>query len=278
MLRRENFMWAIAIKAEFGLEKLDAQIIEWMNLHRTSADTWVLPPKVASYLRLVPAEKVYYYTAGQEGPNRVNDIVSGGRPHESNKPSARTQDVVEPYAVFKKNNVFLTRSYHVENTGPIDLMNRVSSVGEYFKVGMPLRFNVRRLTPSLQLTRTGDDDCNVGPSYMTCWNNTRIYNEDEDTGYTVTLMEGLRHCMVFNDDGTPRQLEGMEDPIDARDLEQVRVPFPLFNPSLIELPRSSGCVRRRTPMAVCCSRTLRSWGTLTPPSCPWRAWPSWLAP
>jgi len=69
---------------------------------------------------------------------------------------------------------------------------------------------------------------------MTCWNNTRIYNEDEDTGYTVTLMEGLRHCMVFNDDGTPRQLEGMEDPIDARDLEQVRVPFPLSKPFLIE--------------------------------------------
>ena len=48
MLRRENFMWAIAIKAEFGLEKLDAQIVEWMNVHRTSADPWVLPPKVPS--------------------------------------------------------------------------------------------------------------------------------------------------------------------------------------------------------------------------------------
>lgn len=140
MLRRENFMWAIAIKAEFGLEKLDAQIIEWMNVHRTSADTWVLPPKVASYLRLVPAEKVYYYMAGQEGPDRVNEIVSAGRPHESNKVSNRTDDIVEPYAVFKKNNVFLTRSYHVENTGPIDLMNRVSSVGEYFKVSLAVLF------------------------------------------------------------------------------------------------------------------------------------------
>ena len=56
---------------------------------------------------------------------------------------------------------------------------------------------------------------------MTCFNNVRIYNEDEDTGYVVTLMEGLRNCMVFNDDGTPRQLEGMENPVDARDLESV---------------------------------------------------------
>ena len=76
---------------------------------------------------------MYYYKAGQEGPDRVNGIVSAGRPHEANKPSSRTQDIVEPYAVFKKNQVFLTRSYHVEQTGPIDLMNRVSSVGEYFK-------------------------------------------------------------------------------------------------------------------------------------------------
>jgi hypothetical protein len=70
------------------------------------------------------------------------------------------------------------------------------------------------------MTRTGDDDCNVGAGYMTCFNNTRIYNEDEDGGHTITLLEGLKHCMVFNDDGTPRQLEGLVDPIDARDLEQ----------------------------------------------------------
>jgi hypothetical protein len=72
------------------------------------------------------------------------------------------------------------------------------------------------------MVRGGDDDCNVGAGYMTCFNNRRIYNEDEDTGYSVTLMEALKNCMVFNDDGTPRALEGMEDPIDAADLEQAR--------------------------------------------------------
>jgi hypothetical protein len=54
-------MWAIAVKTEFGMEKLDAQIVEWMNRYRVTADTWVLPPKPAMYLRLVPEEKVYYY-------------------------------------------------------------------------------------------------------------------------------------------------------------------------------------------------------------------------
>ena len=84
------------------------------------------------------------------------------------------------------------------------------------------------------MVRGGDDDCNVGAGYMTCFNNRRIYNEDEDTGYSVTLMEALKNCMVFNDDGTPRALEGMEDPIDAADLEQARH-FWVFN----VLPRVS---------------------------------------
>jgi hypothetical protein len=31
---------------------------------------------------------------------------------------------------------------------------------------------------------------------MTCHTDTRIYDEDNDCGYTVTLMEALRHCQV----------------------------------------------------------------------------------
>ncbi len=49
-----------------GLEKLDAQIVEWMNRYNVTADTWVLPPKPAMYLSLVPQEKIYYYLAGEE--------------------------------------------------------------------------------------------------------------------------------------------------------------------------------------------------------------------
>lgn len=126
LLERENFMWAICVKKEFGMEKLDAQIVEWMNNYRASADTWILPPKPAIYLRLVPEEKTMFYKAGQMGPDRVNNIVGAGRPHEANAPSKRIHDIVEPYAVFQKNRVFLTRTYHIDRTGPIDLMTRVS--------------------------------------------------------------------------------------------------------------------------------------------------------
>ena len=133
------------------MEKLDAQIIEWMADHKTSADTWVLPPKPAMYLRLVPEEKTMYYKAGPEGPNRVNGIVSSGRPHEANAPSKRTQDIVEPYDVFKKNAVYISRSYHVDPSGPIDLLNRMSSVGEYFKVSWML-FSIFRLRTALTVS------------------------------------------------------------------------------------------------------------------------------
>ena len=115
------------------MEKLDARIVEWMNAHRTDADTWILPPGPTTYLRLVPVEKTHYDIAGPEGPARVNGIVSAGRPHEANDPSKRLQDIVEPYGLFKKNKVYISRSYDVDQTGPIDLLSRMSSVGEYFK-------------------------------------------------------------------------------------------------------------------------------------------------
>lgn len=45
--------------------------------------------------------------------------------------------------MFKKNNVYLTRTYNVDRTGPIDLMTRVSSVGEYFKMVPKLNRRVK---------------------------------------------------------------------------------------------------------------------------------------
>ena len=106
--------------------------------------------------------------------------------------------------MFKKNAVYITRSYDVDNTGPIDLLNRMSSVGEYFKI-----------------VNTGND-CEYGHKYMTCYTDTRIYDEDNDCGYTVSIMEGLRDCQVFEANGMPRaDLDGLTSPIDANDLRQV---------------------------------------------------------
>ena len=124
LLERQNFMWAICVKKEFGMQKLDAQIVEWMNNYNATADTWVIPPKPAIYLRLVPEENTMYYKAGEKGPDRVNGIVRPGRPHEAN--AKRVHDIVEPWAMFLNNRVFLTRTYHIDRTGPIDLMTRVS--------------------------------------------------------------------------------------------------------------------------------------------------------
>jgi len=66
-----------------------------------------------------------------------------------------------------------------------------------------------------------DNECTYGKSYMTCMTNTRIFDEDSNGGYTATMMEGLKHCQVFNEDGTPRVLDGLSSPIDAGDLRSV---------------------------------------------------------
>jgi hypothetical protein len=167
ILERERFMWAIAIKMEFGMEKLDAQIVEWMDRYRSSADTWLLPPKPATYLRLVPAEKVYQYLAGDMGPARVNDMVGAGRPRAANAMGNRINDMPEAYAVYKNNRVYITRTYHVQRTGPIDLMMRISSLGEYFKMV------------------NSAPTCDLRSGYNSCMSDVKVYDESGDTGFVV---------------------------------------------------------------------------------------------
>lgn len=202
LLEREKFMWAIAVKEKNGMEKLDAHLVELMNLYDGVADTWLLTPKTAVYLRLVPSHKTDYYLAGPAGPARVNDTAFGARPQERN--AKRLHDVKEPYAIFNKYNVYLTRSYNVEETGPIDIMSQVSSQGEFFRIVKP----------------------SSAPDYSKKWSarlsDTRIYDEENNCGYTVTKSMGINYCQVFDADGAPREVAGNNvDPVDASDLDRV---------------------------------------------------------
>ena len=81
-------------------------------------------------------------------------------------------------------------------------MTRVSSVGEYFKIVQ---------------SRNG---CEVAEGYMSCYNETRIYDEENDCGYTVKQIDALKYSQVFDEDGSPKKLN-LVDPSDAQDLRQV---------------------------------------------------------
>lgn len=201
LLKRNKAMWAVAQKEKNGMEKLDAQIVEWMNRYRAEADTWILPPKLTIYLRLVPTEKTDYYIAGEEGPRRVNDIVGAGRPRESNAPEKRVHDMVEPYALFKKSKVYITRTYHVDRTGPIDLMARVSQIGEYN-------------TMIDEMDTCGYD------GYDSCYRTIRIYDEDNDRGHNVTLQQALNACNLFETDGSLKNIDYSREMADDQDLLQ----------------------------------------------------------
>lgn len=202
ILERERFMWAIAIKMEFGMEKLDAQIVEWMDRYRSSADTWLLPPKPATYLRLVPAEKVYQYLAGDMGPARVNDMVGAGRPRAANAMGNRINDMPEAYAVYKNNRVYITRTYHVQRTGPIDLMMRISSLGEYFKMV------------------NSAPTCDLRSGYNSCMSDVKIYDESNDTGFVVSARNFIQYGQLFNEDGTPREIPNNVAPSDIEQLKR----------------------------------------------------------
>jgi hypothetical protein len=200
ILARNKYMWAIAQKEKNGMEKLDAQIVEWMNRYRGDADTWILPPKMTIYLRLVPAEKTDYYIAGQAGPDRVNSISGAGRPHESNAPAKRIHDIVEPFAVFKKNKVYITRTYHVDRTGPIDLMARVAQIGEY---------NVA----------LSEKECDAF-GYKSCHRSIRVYDETNDRGVTLSLQDFLDACGLFDANGDLITLGDAREANDTQDMLQ----------------------------------------------------------
>ena len=64
------------------------------------------------------------------------------------------------------------------------------------------------------------------PDYTKEWTskftNTRIYDEDNNCGYTVTKSMGIIHSQVFDEDGEPRQLTGSNlDPADGKDLDGI---------------------------------------------------------
>jgi hypothetical protein len=201
-MEKKKFMWAIAVKSEYGMQKLDSQIIEWMDRYRASADTWLLPPKLAMYLRLVPAENTYYYLRGQRGPDGVDNVVTAGRPHESNQ--KRLHDIVEPFAIFQKNRVFLTRTYHVERTGPIDMMTQQAQIGEYTHMVNDMA------------------DCDyANGNYKSCYLNRRFYDEDNDRGFTAGPEYAVRNGMLFDEDGNPRAVPDSVNAADANDLNKV---------------------------------------------------------
>jgi hypothetical protein len=159
-LQRECNHWAILQKTKFGMEKLDADIVEDMNRYKGRADMWILPTRLSVYLRLVRSEKTDYYLAGSQGPRNVGDSI-------------------EPFATFNRNRVYIARTFDIDERGTIDLLRRQRQIGEY----------------NLMVDRYYDEDY---AKYKSVERSVIVYDQDIDNWAKVDLNMAIKYCKLFN--------------------------------------------------------------------------------
>lgn len=196
-LENERDLFAIAQKEEFGMEKLNSNITELMGQYKGVADTWILPPQLSIYLRYRP-EKAYYNLAGPIGPDRVNNGPSG-RTTINNDPKRKIQEREEgPLALGVGNNVYLTRMYHVDRTGPIDPMRRLTQIGGYNYMGQ------EGLIP--------DDIKDFRTDHLSIV----VYDQDRDEWAKITVQDAIKNSPAFDDKGALAKPKNPKNPAHAQ--------------------------------------------------------------
>ncbi len=165
ILQDERYFWAIVQLEKNGFEKLDTLITERMTNIGGEADTWLIPPKIGLYIQNVPAEKTDFYLGGERAVTRLLDDVKNFKPFNTHT------------------RVYQVRQFEVNpDGGTIDLMRRQRQIGEFHK-----------------MTDRYKNECDqYYDKYCTSSRDIRIYDEDSDAWYILTLRNTLNECNLFN--------------------------------------------------------------------------------
>jgi hypothetical protein len=165
----ELFYWDMPKLKKNALHLLDTHVTERMLKWRGVADTWIFPPSILVYLSQVPAEQTDYFIKGPAGPQTLNDGI-------------------DSFRTFRGNEVYITRSFNVEDGGtPVDIMEAHSQIGEH-------HLNYHRTEAPIA-------------SYTSSLRDLQFYDEDKDKRVTFTLRDALKGCNLFHEDGTLREPE-----------------------------------------------------------------------
>lgn len=164
-----RYMFASLNKTKLALNWLHDKVKVKMQAWGGNGDTWIVPPKFESYLAFKAREYTRYSDIGPNGPRYLSD----------NKVS---------FSLVGGNRVFFSRSYQ---TGPVqgtdNLLARDTEIGEY----VPLL----------------DRHQNTNFDYMSQHRAVRVYNEDEDDWFDITLDYCLDNCELFDENGEIRPVE-----------------------------------------------------------------------
>lgn len=178
MHKRQASRFMCAQKEKYGLERITTEIDTDMEAVGGQADVWILSGDVSNYIRTTRPEKTDYYLGGQEAVDRINSrgavrTVARGNTMGVNKS-------IEPYGVVGGQEVYLARSYQIDNGIQLDLLSRTAEVGIY----------------NTMIDRTRDYT-----KYRSAGRNIQVYNNDDDAWAEIELVEAIDNCSVWLHDG-----------------------------------------------------------------------------
>lgn len=159
----EIFRWDIFKKKKNALHILDTEITAQMDQYRGEADTWIMHQKSIEHLTQVAPERIDTFIAGEAGPRRL-------------------MDGPEAFTTFRGNSIFVTRSFHVDEGGAVDIMAFPAQIGEHhFMSDLFCKSSVT--------------------DYKSVSRDIEIYDEDKDRFACITLGDALDLCGRFDEAG-----------------------------------------------------------------------------
>jgi hypothetical protein len=173
--KREASRFMCAQKEKFGLERITTEIDADMEAVGGKADVWILSADVSNYIRTTRDEKTDYNLGGQEAVDRIN-----GRSSLKTIARGNTMGVtnsIEPYGSVAGQEVYLARSYQIDNGIQLDLLSRTMELGIF----------------NTMVDRTRDYS-----KYRSAGRNIQVYDNDRDDWTEIELIEAIQNCSCWN--------------------------------------------------------------------------------
>lgn len=163
---RDRERFAMVQKDDHALEKASVDIAAELEKHNGGyADTWIVSSKMSDYGEFRP-ERTEYWRAGERGPARID------APHPLDNPV--------PTRFVKEDPMYQVRSRYIEGVGEADPLGRLRQTGSY---------------------NTMREECGDFDHYESSSRNRQIYDEDKDRWATITLLDAIKYCGLFNKKG-----------------------------------------------------------------------------
>jgi len=183
-MAHEINMFAIVQKDQMGLDKAVEETKFRMSRYSVTPNMLIIPPQLGLYMALAPEEKLKYPLGGPAAQAAFEAGVDGFE--------ARS---------FRGLGVFTSTPYEVsDDQDSVQMLQRSSQVGEFYRMSPPLVFDSRAYWASAEERKKA-----LPPSYM----DIMIYDEESDSHVHIQFEKALRATGYGTQDGPVGDLFGL---------------------------------------------------------------------